>query len=140
MGHLRLALRELDEQPRVLRVAEDPDALSARVGELRQLAQGGEVVELVRGGDPHAGRRPHPWARYTSCSGKSCSVALTAARNLSASAPSTTRWSYDIVNMPIDRIAIASEPSSCVIPLGRFSIVPTPRIATCGWLMIGIPA
>ena len=23
--------------------------------------------------------------------------------------------------------------------LGRFSILPTPRIASCGWLMIGVP-
>ncbi len=25
------------------------------------------------------------------------------------------------------------------ITVTRFSIVPTPRIATCGWLMIGVP-
>ena len=33
-----------------------------------------------------------------------------------------------------------SVPSGAVTILGRFSITPTPRIATCGWLMIGMPA
>jgi hypothetical protein len=42
--------------------------------------------------------------------------------------------------MPIVRMAMESIPSGVVMTLGRFSIDPTPRIATCGWLMIGIPA
>src|SRR5438034_3623920 len=42
--------------------------------------------------------------------------------------------------MPMVRIAIVSVPSGSVTTLGRFSIAPTPRIATWGWLMIGAPA
>src|SRR5438132_3905039 len=42
--------------------------------------------------------------------------------------------------MPTVRIAIVSVPSGSVTTLGRFSIAPTPRIATWGWLMIGAPA
>jgi hypothetical protein len=42
--------------------------------------------------------------------------------------------------MPMVRIAIVSVPSGSVTTLGRFSIAPTPRMATCGWLMIGAPA
>ena len=37
------------------------------------------------------------------------------------------------------RIAIVSSPSAPVITLGRFSIAPTQRMPTCGWLMIGVP-
>src|SRR2546426_6043252 len=42
--------------------------------------------------------------------------------------------------MPSVRTASPSEPSGSVTTLGRFSIAPTPRMATCGWLMIGAPA
>src|SRR5437763_1047346 len=42
--------------------------------------------------------------------------------------------------IPMVRIASVSVPSASVTTLGRFSIAPTPRIATCGWLMMGAPA
>ncbi len=32
-----------------------------------------------------------------------------------------------------------SLPSASSITIGRFSTAPMPRIATCGWLMIGVP-
>ena len=40
--------------------------------------------------------------------------------------------------MPLVRIARLSLPST-VMTAGCFSIVPTQRIAACGWLMIGVP-
>jgi hypothetical protein len=38
----------------------------------------------------------------------------------------------------IERIAIDSLPNSSVTTTGRLTIAPVPRIATCGWLMIGV--
>src|SRR2546422_9181255 len=55
VGHLRRALGELGEELRVLGIAEQPDALAARLGELAQLAQRRQVVGLVRRGHPHPG-------------------------------------------------------------------------------------
>ena len=42
--------------------------------------------------------------------------------------------------MPLVRMASASVPSGAVTTCGRFSMAPMPRMATCGWLMIGVPA
>src|ERR1022692_3148767 len=39
----------------------------------------------------------------------------------------------------IERIAMESLPSLSVTTTGFFMIPPTPRMATCGWLMMGIP-
>ena len=36
-------------------------------------------------------------------------------------------------------MAMTSLPSTSTSTTGRFSITPSPRIATCGWLMIGVP-
>ena len=36
-------------------------------------------------------------------------------------------------------ITMASLPSSSSITIGRFSMAPMPRIATCGWLITGVP-
>ena len=62
------------------------------------------------------------------------SVCFRCDMNSSATAPSIKRWSYPSVRYPIGLIAIASS-----ITTGRFSMLPTPRMATCGWLMIGMP-
>src|SRR5439155_6439136 len=132
MRHLRRALRELDEEPWILRVAKQPDSLAARLGELAELAQRAHVFRLVLRWHAHARRGQDFGHAHTAPSGNSCSICLTSARNLSASAPSTIRWSYDIVSMPIVRMAIDSVPSDPVTTLGRFSIAPTPRMATCG--------
>src|SRR5262245_5186613 len=132
MRHLGRALGELDEQTRILGVAEQPDPLAPRLGELTQLAQRVHVLRLVLRGHAHSRGGQNFRHLHTAPSGNSCSSFLTSARNLSASAPSTTRWSYDIVSIPIVRIAIESVPSGPVTTLGRFSIAPTPRIATCG--------
>src|SRR6266581_2923621 len=124
MRHLRRALGELEEQP---------DALAAGRREAGQLAQRRHILGLRVGGYAHPARRQD--ARHqTAPSGNSWSAFLTSARKRSASAPSTTRWSYDIETIPITRIAMLSVRSGggSVITLGRFSIVPTPRIATCG--------
>src|SRR5207245_9601703 len=91
MRHLGRAFGELGEQLRILRVAEQPDALTARFGELTQLPQGCEVVGLVRGSDAHPCHGQHLGHGYTDPSGNASSVPLTSARNRSASAPSTTR-------------------------------------------------
>src|SRR6267143_1904660 len=138
--HLGGALRELDEQPRIFGVAVQPDPLPACLGELAELPQRIHVLRLILRGHAHARGSQDFRHAHTAPSGNSCSSFLTSARNLSASAPSTTRWSYDIVSIPIVRMAMDSVPSAAVTTLGRFSIAPTPRIATCGWLMIGIPA
>ena len=39
----------------------------------------------------------------------------------------------------IERIAIASSPSSSSTTQGRLTTAYVPRIAACGWLMIGVP-
>src|SRR5215831_154833 len=72
-------------------------------------------------------------------SGKVSRLRFTKLMNLSASAPSTTRWSNERERYEQVRIASMSSPSGPVSTLGRFSIAPTQRIATCGWLMIGVP-
>src|SRR6266496_1202857 len=133
MRHLGRALGELEEQAGVAGVAEQPDALAAGRREGGQVAQRRHILGLRVGGHTHPARRQD--ARHqTAPSGNSWSVFLTSARKRSASAPSTTRWSYDIEIIPIMRIAMVSVRSGGgnVITLGRFSIVPTPRIATCG--------
>src|ERR1051325_415334 len=140
MRHLRRAFGELGEQLRILRVAEQPDALAPRFGELTQLPQGREVVGLVRRADAHACHGQHLGHGYIAPSGNASSVPLTSARNGSAPRPSTMRWSYDMDSTPMVRMAIVSVPSGSVTTLGRFSITPTPRMATCGWWMIGAPA
>ena len=38
----------------------------------------------------------------------------------------------------IERMAIVSPPSASVTTTGRLTIAPVPRMATCGWLMIGV--
>src|SRR6267143_5201525 len=139
-GTFRWTFGEFDEQARVLGIPVQPDALPARFGKLAQLAERVHVFRLVLRSDAHARRGQDLGHAHTAPSGNSCSIFLRSARNLSASAPSTTRWSYDIVSIPIVRMAMDSVPSAAVTTLGRFSIAPTPRIATCGWLMIGIPA
>jgi hypothetical protein len=58
--------------------------------------------------------------------------------NLSASVPSTTRWS-NRRQIRTGPNAEMSSPSGPVRTLGRFSIAPMHRIATGGWLMIGVP-
>src|SRR5262245_53558474 len=72
-------------------------------------------------------------------SGKVSRLRFTKLMNLSASAPSTTRWSNERERYEQVRMASMSSPSGPVSTLGRFSIAPTQRIATCGWLMIGVP-
>ena len=37
------------------------------------------------------------------------------------------------------RATMASLPNSSLTTTGRFSMPPTPRMATCGWLMMGKP-
>ena len=49
--------------------------------------------------------------------------------NLSASAPSTMRWSNESEKYAQVRMAIVSSPSGPVRTFGRFSIAPMPRIA-----------
>src|SRR5437879_774819 len=132
VGQFGGTLGEFDEQARVLRVPEQPDALPPRFRKLAQLAERVHVFRLVLRGDAHSRRGQDFGHAHTAPSGNSCSSVLTSARNLSASAPSTTRWSYDIVSMPIVRMAIDSVPSDPATTLGRFSIAPTPRMATCG--------
>src|SRR5207244_9391204 len=60
-------------------------------------------------------------------------------RKRPASAPSTSRWSYVSVRFMIGRIAITSSPNSSCTTHGRFTTAYVPRIAACGWLMIGVP-
>src|ERR687887_2260886 len=60
-------------------------------------------------------------------------------RKRPASAPSTRRWSYVSVRFMIGRIAITSWPCSSWTTHGRFTTAYVPRIAACGWLMIGVP-
>src|SRR5215467_14559021 len=72
-------------------------------------------------------------------SGKVSRLRFTKLMNVSASAPSTTRWSNERERYEQVRMASMSSPSGPVSTLGRFSIAPTQRIATCGWLMIGVP-
>ena len=62
------------------------------------------------------------------------SCCLMCAMNWSATAPSMRRWSKPSVRYAIGRIAIASSMTTA-----RFSMAPTPRMPTCGWLMIGMP-
>src|SRR5206468_7357569 len=89
--HLGRTLGEFDEQPRVLRVAEQPDTLAARFGELAQLTQRVDVLGLVLAGHAHARSGQDFRHAHTAPSGNSCNSFFTSARNLSASAPSTTR-------------------------------------------------
>src|SRR4051794_9262115 len=63
---------------------------------------------------------------------------FTSARNWDASAPSSARWSQLSPRMQIGRIAIESLPSESVITTGRLTTASRSRIATCGWLMIGV--
>ena len=48
------------------------------------------------------------------------------------------RWSNEMEKYEQVRMAMLSSPRRRP-HLGRFSIAPTPMIATCGWLMIGVP-
>ncbi len=54
--------------------------------------------------------------------------------NWSARAPSIRRWSKLSEMWQMCRMAMASS-----ITTGVLSTVPTPRMATCGWLMTGVP-
>src|SRR5262245_21371066 len=60
-------------------------------------------------------------------------------RNIPAYAPSTSRWSYVSVRFINGRIAITSLPSSSWTTHGRLTSAYVPRMADCGWLMIGVP-
>src|ERR1017187_4987830 len=66
------------------------------------------------------------------------SVALTTFTNASPSAPSMGRWSKVRARQPIVLMASEAEPSRISTTFARFSIAPTPLMATCGWLMTGV--
>ena len=59
------------------------------------------------------------------------------ARNNDTYAPSTARWSQLTPRMPVEWMAMDSDPSGCVTTTGRRAMPSVARIATCGWLMIG---
>src|SRR5581483_2121070 len=66
----------------------------------------------------------HRRRRQSTASGNDSSVFLMNAMNLSASAPSTMRWSNESERYAHVRIAMVSSPSGLVMTLGRFSIAP----------------
>src|SRR5688500_6569084 len=136
-GRLVARLGELDEGAREACLLAHPElAIRARVV-VAALVQPLKVfVALVRRHDRSLEReRP----RHQTASGKVSSVFLTNARNWSATAPAMMRWSNEIEKKAQVRMAIVSSPSGPATTFGRFSIAPTPRIATWGWLMIGVP-
>jgi len=57
-------------------------------------------------------------------------------RNLSARAPSMSRWSKVMLRYAMERMAMASVPGRTT---GRFWMAPTQRMPTCGWWMMGVP-
>ena len=72
-------------------------------------------------------RLSHCDHRYTWFGSQFSSECLTCDMNSSATAPSMIRWSY-----PSDKYAMCRMPMASSITTGRFSIAPTPRMATCG--------
>src|ERR1035441_4920175 len=65
--------------------------------------------------------------------------ALKSDMNLPASAPSTMRWSKPRVKCCMVRMAMESLPSLSVTTTGSLAMPPMPRMAACGWLMMGMP-
>src|SRR5581483_9226305 len=63
------------------------------------------------------------------------SAALISATKRAASKPSTTRWSTEIDRFMRSRITISLPEAETA---GRLATLCTPRIATSGWLMIGV--
>src|SRR5208283_5298882 len=71
---------------------------------------------------------------YSTSSDQPSSTCFTLLMNWSARAPSIRRWSKLSERRQMERMAMASS-----ITTGVFSTVPTPMMATCGWLMMGVP-
>src|ERR1035441_1487215 len=71
---------------------------------------------------------------YRTSSDQSSSTCLTFVMNWSARAPSIRRWSKLSERWQMLRMAMASS-----ITTGVLSTVPTPMMATCGWLITGVP-
>src|SRR5262249_25136630 len=103
----------------------DPPRLPV-VDERGLFSQGDAVVDEA---EPADFERSH-----TRAGSQFSSVRLMCDMKVSATAPSMIRWSNASVKCAVGLIAIAS-----LMTMARCSTAPTPRMATCGWLMIGMP-
>src|SRR5262249_22838104 len=131
------AFKELHVRARQVALFEQPVVASGGLVLVPHLAR--TSAERIALGRRH-NRVPHRERAHPQGSGYDSRFFLTVARNLSASAPSTMRWSNDSEKNAHVRMAITSSPSAPVRTLGRFSMAPSPRIAEVPAGMIGVPA
>ncbi len=132
---------ELEPLLRVLLGAEQPEVVSARFEKRAKARHNGQPLGLSRSAGPAPAQRSGYGASpgQTELSGNSCSVFFTSDMKRSASAPSTIRWSKASDSIPWSGWRWCRCHPGRVITAGCFSMVPTQRMATCGWLMIGVP-
>src|SRR5262249_10201074 len=143
VGDDKLRAHPLGRDQHVVAVGGGAERVDVRVLEVQQVVVGGAVVQRALQavgfpvGDPT--QPTHAEHQSSSSSQLCCSNASRIPRrNADAYAPSKARWSHVRTSRPVWWMAMASSPSGPETTTGRFLIPSVDRIATCGWLMIGI--